>query len=165
VFTRKVEQLSRSKISHSIPSIDPHVLVNGSPFQLYTDAMATDEDIEALSMLGGYLIFSTLHRRPILTLVDAGAPLWYQDDEGTFPLHAATYTEDEELISRKERFGMQVWSFGAKYLGSCSSLSFFVVNNLCNTAADIALSMNNKNCYRCNGGVHLLVYRSIGSER
>ena len=63
--------------------------------------MATDEDIEALSMLGGYLIFSILHRRPllkILTLIDAGAPLWYQDDEGTSPLHAAAYTEDEELI-------------------------------------------------------------------
>ena len=101
MFTRKVEQLSRSKISHSIPSIDPHVLVNGSPFQLYADAMTTDEDIEALSMLGGYLIFSILHRRPllkILTLIDAGAPLWYQDDEGTSPLHAAAYTEDEELI-------------------------------------------------------------------
>ena len=63
--------------------------------------MATDEDIEALSMLGGYLIFSILHRRPlpkILTLIDAGAPLWYQDDEGTSPLHAAAYVEDDELV-------------------------------------------------------------------
>jgi len=64
-------------------------------------AMVTDEDIEALSVLGGYLIFSILHRRPlskILTLVDAGAPLWYQDNEGTSPLHAAVYIEDEELV-------------------------------------------------------------------
>ena len=63
--------------------------------------MATDEDIEALSMLGGYLIFSILHRRPlpkILTLIDAGAPLWYQDEEGTSPLHAAAYIENEELV-------------------------------------------------------------------
>jgi protein arginine N-methyltransferase 2 len=63
--------------------------------------MATDEDIKALSMLGGYLIFSILQRRPsskILTLIDAGAPLWYQDGEGTSPLHAAAYIEDEELV-------------------------------------------------------------------
>jgi protein arginine N-methyltransferase 2 len=63
--------------------------------------MATDEDIEALSMLGGYLIFSILNRRPlpkILTLIDAGAPLWYQDDEGTSALHAAACIEDEELV-------------------------------------------------------------------
>ena len=63
--------------------------------------MATDEEVEALSMLGGYLIFSILHRRPmpeILMLIDGGAPLWYQDDEGTSALHAAAYIEDEELV-------------------------------------------------------------------
>ena len=63
--------------------------------------MATDEDIEAISVLGGYLIFSILHRRPltkILTLIDASAPLWYQDDEGTSPLHAAAYIGDDELV-------------------------------------------------------------------
>lgn len=71
------------------------------PILNLTNTMATDEDIEALSMLGGYLIFSVLHRRPlpkILTLIDAGAPLWYQDDEGTSPLHAAAYVEDDELV-------------------------------------------------------------------
>jgi len=63
--------------------------------------MATDEDIEVISVLGGYLIFSILHRRPlpkILTLIDANAPLWYQDDEGTSPLHAAAYIGDDELV-------------------------------------------------------------------
>ena len=52
-------------------------------------------------MLGGYLVFSILHRRPrpkILALIDAGAPLWYQDEEGTSPLHAAAYVEDKELV-------------------------------------------------------------------
>lgn len=63
--------------------------------------MATEEDIEALSMLGGYLIFSILHRRPlpkILTLIDAGAPLWHQDNDGTSALHAAATIEDERLV-------------------------------------------------------------------
>lgn len=78
-------------------SIDPRYI----PPQLLAEVMATDEDIEALSMLGGYLVFSILNRRPlpkILTLIDAGAPLWYQDDEGTSPLHAAAYVEDEQLV-------------------------------------------------------------------
>lgn len=77
--------------------------------------MATDEDIEALSMLGGYLIFSILHRRPIpkiLTLIDAGAPLWYQDDDGTSPLHAAAYIEDEELVRTLIEKGA-IWNAGA----------------------------------------------------
>lgn len=77
--------------------------------------MATDEDIDALSMLGGYLIFSIFHRRPlpeIITLIDAGAPLWYQDDEGTSPLHAATYIEDEELIRILIEKGA-IWNAGA----------------------------------------------------
>lgn len=88
--------------------------------------MATDEDIEALSMLGGYLIFSILHRRPlpkILTLIDAGAPLWYQDDEGTSALHAAVYIEDEELVRILIEKGA-IWNVGgldgAQYLESCS---------------------------------------------
>lgn len=117
--------------------------------------MATDEDIEALSILGGYLVFSILHRRPlpkILTLIDAGAPLWYQDDEGTSPLHAAAYVEDEELIRILIEKGA-IWNAGEAAL--CEMLKIplisfrsFVVDNLHNTAADIALSMNNENCYK-----------------
>lgn len=76
--------------------------------------MVTDEDIKDLSMLGGYLIFSILHRRPlprILALVDAGAPLWYQDDEGTSPLHAAAYIENDELVRVLIEKGA-VWNAG-----------------------------------------------------
>ena len=65
-------------------------------------------------MLGGYLVFSILHRRPrpkILTLIDAGAPLWYQDEEGTSPLHAAAYVEDEELIRILIKKGA-IWNAG-----------------------------------------------------
>lgn len=114
--------------------------------------MATDEDIEALSVLGGYLIFSILHRRPlpkILTLIDAGAPLWYQDDEGTSPLHAAAYVEDEELVSILIEKGA-IWNAGkAAWLENFEILLILsvLVDSLHNTAADIALSMNNKNCY------------------
>jgi protein arginine N-methyltransferase 2 len=116
--------------------------------------MATEEDIEALSVLGGYLIFSILYHRPlpkILTLIDAGAPLWYQDDEGTSPLHAAAYTEDEELVRILIEKGA-IWNAGRmKWPGiprSCSTFPCLAVDNLHNTAADIALSMNNENCYR-----------------
>lgn len=116
--------------------------------------MATDEDIEALSMLGGYLIFSILHRRPlpkILTLIDAGAPLWYQDDEGTSPLHAAAYIEDNELVRILIEKGA-IWNAGRMNrrgrLASYSPSPSFAVDNLHNTAADIALSMNNENGYR-----------------
>lgn len=76
--------------------------------------MATDEDIEVLSMLGGYLIFSILRRRPlpeILTLVDAGAPLWYQDDDGTSALHAAACIEDEALVQILIEKGA-IWNAG-----------------------------------------------------
>ena len=65
-------------------------------------------------MLGGYLIFSILQRRPlpkILTLIDAGAPLWYQDDEGTSPLHAAAYIEDVELVRVLIQKGA-IWNAG-----------------------------------------------------
>ena len=96
-----------------------------------TNAMATDEDIEALSTLGGYLIFSILNRRPlskILTLVDAGAPLWYQDDEGTSPLHAAAYVEDDELVRILIGKGA-IWNAGMAnrlaYLASCSFAIFY----------------------------------------
>lgn len=84
------------------------------PYRLHADAMATEKDIEALSMLGGYLIFSILQRRPlpkILTLIDAGAPLWYQDDEGTSPLHAAAHIEDEELVRILIQKGA-IWNAG-----------------------------------------------------
>lgn len=116
--------------------------------------MATDEDIETLSVLGGYLIFSILNRRPlhkILTLIDAGAPLWYQDDEGTSALHAAACIEDEKLVRiliEKGAIWNAGWWRGTQCPEPCSWSPFLVVDNLHNTAADIALSMNNERCYR-----------------
>ena len=43
---------------------------------------------------------------------------------------------------------MRVRSLGVKSSGFCSSSSLFEVDNLHNTAGDIALSMNNEKCYR-----------------
>lgn len=95
---------------------------------LHAKSMATDEDIEALSMLGGYLIFSILQRRPlhkILTLIDAGAPLWYQDDEGTSPLHAAAYIEDEELVRMLIEKGA-IWNAGNVKRRGISQIAHFL---------------------------------------
>lgn len=123
-------------------------------YDLHAEVMATDEDIETLSMLGGYLIFSILDRRPLpkfLTLIDAGAPLWYQDEDGTSALHAAAYIEDEKLVRILIEKGA-IWNagegVGAQNLQSRSCSPFLTVDNLRNTAADIALSMNNESCYR-----------------
>lgn len=59
-----------------------------------------DEDIEGLTVLGLSLINAILDHQPlqnIKALIDAGAPLWYQDEvEGTSPLHAAAYAGDED---------------------------------------------------------------------
>lgn len=116
-FRSNALRLGRSKqaVSDLISSIDPRSSLNlAANHQLHAAAMATDEDIDVLSTLGGYLVFSILHRRPlpkILTLIDAGAPLWYQDDEGTSALHAAAYIEDEELVRLLIAKGA-VWNAG-----------------------------------------------------
>jgi len=58
-------------------------------------------DISALTELGQRLIDAILNRatlEEIQALVDDGAPLWFQDeDEGISPLHAAAYTEREDV--------------------------------------------------------------------
>ncbi|KAI8968636.1 S-adenosyl-L-methionine-dependent methyltransferase [Trametes punicea] len=66
-----------------------------------------------------------------LSMVEAGAPLWYQDDEGTSPLHAAAYVESDELVRFLIEEGA-IWN---------------AVDNLHNTAGDIALSLNNERSY------------------
>lgn len=61
---------------------------------------ATAAEIDALTEMGEQLINAILERRPIKVineLVQSGAPLWYQNVEGTSALHAAAYTENEEV--------------------------------------------------------------------
>ena len=63
-----------------------------------------DKELEILTSLGAKLIDAVLEHEPlgnIKTLIDAGAPLWYQDEaEGMSPLHAAAHVdgENEELV-------------------------------------------------------------------
>ncbi|KZS98557.1 S-adenosyl-L-methionine-dependent methyltransferase [Sistotremastrum niveocremeum HHB9708] len=81
------------------------------------------------------LISLILHRgspSEIKSLIEQEVPLWYQDDEGNSALHAACYVENVELVRSLIEKGA-VWN---------------AVDALSNTAADIALSLNNTECYR-----------------
>ncbi|EIM89705.1 uncharacterized protein STEHIDRAFT_92135 [Stereum hirsutum FP-91666 SS1] len=92
-------------------------------------------DVENLLELGQALIYGILQRKPIediRTILDAGAPLWYQDEDGWSCLHAAASLEDEKLIKVLLDEGA-VWN---------------AVDNLGNGAGDIALSLNNESCYK-----------------
>lgn len=94
----------------------------------------SESDVDALTTLGQQLVDIILARSSltdIRALIDAGAPLWYQDEDGTSALHAAAYIEDEELIRTLIEEGA-LWN---------------AVDNQQNTAADIALSFNNEACY------------------
>ena len=65
------------------------------------DASDDGMDVDALVGQGQVLVDAIFQRRPlpeIKALIAAGAPVWYQDNEGTSPLHAAAYIEDQELI-------------------------------------------------------------------
>ncbi|KAI0769724.1 S-adenosyl-L-methionine-dependent methyltransferase [Trametes elegans] len=91
-------------------------------------------DVDALVAQGQQLIDAILRRRSlpeVKRLVDAGAPTWYQDDEGISPLHSAAYIENEELVRFLLANGA-IWN---------------AVDNLHNTAGDVALSLNNAECY------------------
>jgi type IV protein arginine methyltransferase len=73
-----------------------------------------DASVEALTVLGQQLIDAILARSPleeIRALIDAGAPLWFQDEDGTSALHAAAYAEDAELIQTLIEEGA-VWNAG-----------------------------------------------------
>ncbi|KIJ18765.1 guanidinoacetate N-methyltransferase [Paxillus involutus ATCC 200175] len=92
------------------------------------------EEINAFTELGITLIQAILEKEPmenIRDLIDAGAPLWFQDNEGTSPLHAAAYVGSDQMVKLLVEEGA-VWN---------------AVDNLGNTAGDIALSMNNEACY------------------
>lgn len=78
-----------------------------------------DEDIQVLTSLGTSLIAAIFDLQPlqdIKALIEAGAPLWYQDDkEGLSPLHAAAFVENPELVKFLIDQGV-VWNAGEHLL-------------------------------------------------
>ncbi|KAF7965835.1 hypothetical protein HWV62_41258 [Athelia sp. TMB] len=101
-----------------------------------SDDLKIDHDIETLTSSGSSLINAILDchsLQDIKALIDAGAPLWYQDDlEGISPLHAAAYLDDDGELAKYLLANGAIWN---------------AVDHLQNTAGDIALSLNNEACY------------------
>ncbi|KAG6861085.1 hypothetical protein C0995_004022 [Termitomyces sp. Mi166 len=93
------------------------------------------DDVQALSDLGELLIASIIAEEPmetIKTLIEKGAPLWYQDAiEGMSALHAAAYMQNAELVKTLIDHGA-VWN---------------AVDNLQHTAGDVSLSFNDVASY------------------
>lgn len=82
-----------------------------------------DDDIEALTLLGSSLINTILDRHPIediKALIDAGAPLWYQDEvEGMSPLHAAAYLDDDGDLAKYLLDNGAIWNAGGSIAWTC----------------------------------------------
>ncbi|KAG6891481.1 hypothetical protein C0992_006212 [Termitomyces sp. T32_za158] len=93
------------------------------------------EDVQALSDLGELLITSVIADEPIQaikTIIESGAPLWYQDAaEGMSALHAAAYMRNAELVKMFIEHGA-IWN---------------AVDNHRQTAGDISLSFNDVASY------------------
>lgn len=109
------------------------------------------EEINTLTELGTTLIQAILEREPLVNiqdLIDAGAPLWFQDNEGISPLHAAAYVANEKLVKIFLADGA-VWNAGESIwrYSLCSLTNVILVDNFGNTAGDIALSMNDEGIY------------------
>ena len=107
-----------------------------SDFEILGDGQSgeLDVNVDALTTLGLGLISAILEHEPIDAIkawIDQGAPLWFQDDDGTSPLHAAAYVQNSQLVKLLLDKGA-VWN---------------AVDNLQNTAGDIALSLNDQTCY------------------
>lgn len=76
----------------------------------------SDVDIDTITALGSQLIKVILDYQPfesIKALVDAGAPLWYEEstEGGISPLHAACFVENDELVKYLIDRGA-VWNAG-----------------------------------------------------
>ncbi|PFH51521.1 hypothetical protein AMATHDRAFT_191242 [Amanita thiersii Skay4041] len=98
-------------------------------------ALESDGTADTIQLLGEHLINSILEnksRQEIRTIIDNGAPIWYQNEtEGISALHAAAYVRDAEL---------------ARYLLEQGAI-WNAVDKMNNTAGDIALSLNDGEIY------------------
>ena len=116
--------------------------------------MSEDEEINEATILGDSLVKNILSGAtlPVVqSLLESGAPLWYQDEEGLSALHAACVVEDHELVEYLLANG-SIWAAGqlssSSFPYKSAEPSRHLVDNLGNTAGDIALSLNNEKCYR-----------------
>ncbi|KAI0036944.1 S-adenosyl-L-methionine-dependent methyltransferase [Vararia minispora EC-137] len=99
-----------------------------------TSDVESVNSIYGIEELGLSLIEAVLSRQScdeVQKIIDAGAPTWYQDEDGWSALHAAAHIEDQSLVLLLLQEGA-VWN---------------AVDNLGNSAGDIALSLNNETCY------------------
>ncbi|KDQ21143.1 hypothetical protein BOTBODRAFT_25572 [Botryobasidium botryosum FD-172 SS1] len=99
------------------------------------DSGISEEELEVLLALGDSLFAACqANDYPAArSLIESGAPVWYEDPEKECSvLHAAAEQENEELVEYLIEKGA-IWN---------------AVDGLGNTAADIALSLNNEACYR-----------------
>lgn len=81
------------------------------------EIMEEIEDTHALTELGTTLIQAILEKEPLANieeLIDADAALWFQDNEGTSPLHAAAYVGNKELVDKFLNEGA-IWNAGKLY--------------------------------------------------
>lgn len=114
--------------------------------------VTSDDDIDEARAMGENLIYQILDRKPmevVKGLIDAGAPLWYQDDDGNSALHAAAYAENEELVKYLIEKGA-LWNAGTAthvFLSRTVAERGPPVDQLHNSAGDVALSMNNETIY------------------
>lgn len=141
---RNIEPLPRPVFA--MTEINPH----DPDIQIIEDVELMEE-INTLTELGTTLIQAILEKEPMVNirdLIDAGAPLWFQDNEGTSPLHAAAYVGNDQLVKILLEEGA-LWNAGESFLFLLSNplIDCALVDNLGNTAGDIALSMNNNACY------------------
>ncbi|KAH9930378.1 hypothetical protein B0H21DRAFT_761556 [Amylocystis lapponica] len=114
----------------------------------------SDTEVDSMIELGQRLITAILERAPLeeaKTLIVAGAPLWYQDGEGTSALHAAAYVESSDLVRLLIDEGA-LWN---------------AVDNNHITAGDIALSYNDATSYTVirNAGIRSELLLALLSSR
>lgn len=85
-------------------------------FEYYTSHSLTFKMEEIATQLGEELINSILQNDPtpiIKSLVETGAPVWYQNEaEGISPLYAAAYSRNLELVEFLIEKGA-IWNAGA----------------------------------------------------
>lgn len=116
--------------------------------------------------LGENLIQKILSNESLASIsaaLDAGAPVWYQNQtEGTSPLHAAAYMQNFDLAKLLIEKGA-IWNTGSliPLFSPSATAKSRLVDYLKITAGDIALSFNNEAIYNLIRGAGI---RSGASE-